>query len=40
MLLLAHIFTADIHIILYRAGHIRDDKITEVVDKIVVILRQ
>ena len=34
------IFTADRHIILYRAGHICADKISEVIDKIIEILRQ
>ena len=34
------IFTADSRIILYRAGHIYIDKISEVIDKIIEILRQ
>jgi len=34
------IFTADRHIILYRAGHLTDQKTEEVVKRIVAILRQ
>jgi mRNA interferase MazF len=34
------IFTADRHIIIYRAGHLKPDKIKEVINKIIDILRQ
>ena len=34
------IFTADRHIVLYRAGHLKSNKINEVTEKIVAILRQ
>lgn len=34
------IFTADRHIILYRAGHLKPDKTNEVIKRIVDILRQ
>lgn len=34
------IFTADSHIVLYRVGHLRSHKMTEVIDRIVSILRQ
>ncbi len=34
------IFTADRHILLYRVGHLKSDKINEVIEKIVDILRQ
>lgn len=34
------IFTADRHIVLYRAGHLKIDKVGEVIDKIVKILQQ
>jgi mRNA interferase MazF len=34
------IFTADRHIILYRVGHLKGEKIYEVIEKIVEILRQ
>ena len=34
------IFTADRHIILYRVGHLKPDKIIEVIERIVDILRQ
>jgi len=33
------IFTADSHIILYRVGNLRDEKLSEVVEKIVEIIR-
>lgn len=34
------IFTADCHIVLYRIGHLKLDKISEVIGRIVDILRQ
>lgn len=34
------IFTADVHIILYRVGHLKPDKVNEVIEKVVEILRQ
>ena len=34
------IFTADRHIILYRADHLKYEKIKEVIDKIIEILQQ
>jgi len=34
------IFTADRHIVLYRIGHLRPDKISEVIERIVDILQQ
>ena len=34
------IFTADRHIVLYRIGHHRPDKISEVIERIVDILQQ
>jgi mRNA interferase MazF len=34
------IFTADHHIVLYRVGHLKPDKISEVIERIVDILRQ
>jgi len=34
------IFTADRHIILYRAGHLKPDKIDQIIEKIIAILRQ
>ncbi len=34
------IFTADRHIILYRVAHLKPDKISEVIERIVDILRQ
>jgi mRNA-degrading endonuclease toxin of MazEF toxin-antitoxin module len=33
------IFTADRHIILYRVGNLNHEKITEVIDKVVEIIR-
>ena len=33
------IFTADTHIIFYRAGHVKSEKLHEVIDKILEILR-
>jgi len=33
------LFTADSHIILYRAGHIKDDKLSQVVDKLIEIIK-
>jgi mRNA-degrading endonuclease toxin of MazEF toxin-antitoxin module len=32
------IFTADCHIILYRAGHLREEKLAEVIERIISIL--
>jgi len=34
------IFTADRHIILYRVGHLKPEKIDQVIERIVSILRQ
>jgi len=34
------IFTADVRIILYRVGHLKLEKVNEVVEKLVEILRQ
>ncbi len=34
------IFTADFHIILYRIGHLKNEKIKEIIDKIVSILQK
>jgi len=34
------IFTADRYIILYRVGHLRSEKLNEVIDKIVEILKR
>lgn len=34
------IFTADRHIILYRVGHLKHEKISEVIERTVDILRQ
>jgi len=34
------IFTADRHIVLYRAGHLNSSRIGEVIDRMVDILRQ
>jgi len=34
------IFTADCHIVLYRIGRLKPDKISDVVERIVDILRQ
>jgi mRNA interferase MazF len=36
----SRIFTADRHIILYRAGHLRTEKTNEVIRKVVEILKQ
>ena len=33
------IFTADIHIILYKAGTIKNEKIEEVINKIILIIK-
>lgn len=33
------IFTADYHIILYRLGHVKSDKLNEVIERIIEILR-
>lgn len=33
------IFTADRHIVMYRAGHLKSDKIKETINKIIDILR-
>ncbi|GFP28558.1 mRNA interferase MazF [Candidatus Hakubella thermalkaliphila] len=34
------IFTADSHIVLYRVGNLRHEKLTEIIEKVVEILRQ
>ena len=34
------LFTADTHIILYRAGHIKNEKMMQIIDKIVEIIRK
>ena len=34
------IFTADRHIILYRVGHLKPEKVNQIIDMIVDILRQ
>lgn len=34
------IFTADRHIILYRVGHLKPEKVDQIIDRIVDILRQ
>ncbi|KAF5437336.1 mRNA interferase MazF [Candidatus Methanophagaceae archaeon] len=34
------IFTADRHIILYRVGHLKPEKVNQIIDRIVDILRQ
>ena len=34
------IFTADRHIILYRVGHLKPEKMDQIIDRIVSILRQ
>lgn len=34
------IFTADHHVILYRAGHLKHEKIDQIIESIVFILRQ
>lgn len=34
------IFTADRHIILYRVGHLKPEKMEQIIDRIVDILRQ
>ena len=34
------IFTADIHIILYKAGNLKIEKVTEVIEKVVEIIRK
>ncbi len=34
------IFTADRHIVIYPAGHLKPDKVSDVIEKIVDILRQ
>ena len=34
------IFTADSHLILYRIGHLKDQKFTKILDKIIEIIRQ
>ena len=33
------LFTADSHIILYRAGHIKNDKLNQVIEKLVEIIK-
>ena len=34
------IFTADRHIILYRVGHLKPEKVDQIIDRIVDIIRQ
>lgn len=34
------LFTADAAIVVYRAGHVSDAKLSEVVDRLITILRQ
>ena len=34
------LFTADSHIILYRAGHIRNDKLNQVIEKLIEIIKK
>jgi len=34
------VFTVDNHIILYRVGHLKPDKLSEVIERIVAILKQ
>ena len=34
------IFTADTHIILYRVGHLKTEKLAEVIDRVVEIIRR
>jgi mRNA interferase MazF len=34
------VFTADRHIVIYLAGHLKPDKVSDVIEKIVDILRQ
>ncbi|HID19466.1 MAG TPA: type II toxin-antitoxin system PemK/MazF family toxin [Methanophagales archaeon] len=34
------IFTADRHIILYRVGHLKPEKVDQIIDRIIDILRQ
>ena len=34
------IFTADMHIILYQVGHLKTDKLDEVIEKVIGILAQ
>ena len=34
------IFTVDMHIILYRVGHLKSDKIDEVIEQVIRILEQ
>lgn len=34
------IFTADIHIVLYKAGNLKIEKISEVIEKVVEIIRK
>ena len=34
------LFTADSHIILYRVGHIKSDKLNQVVEKLLEIIKQ
>ena len=33
------LFTADSHIILYRAGHVRNDKLNQVIEKLIEIIK-
>jgi len=34
------LFTADVRIILYQAGHVRASKVEEIIDRVVEILRR
>lgn len=34
------LFTADSHIILYRVGHIRENKVNQVIEKLLEIIKQ
>jgi mRNA interferase MazF len=34
------LFTADSHIILYRAGHVRNDKLNQVIEKLIEIIKK
>ena len=34
------LFTADSHIILYRVGHIKNDKLSQVVERLIEIIRR
>lgn len=36
----SRLFTADVHIILYKIGHLRTEKLKEVIEKIVKIIQE